>query len=632
MAKFTKEADHILDNSPFMPAEHVVKPEGPSYDSQKNPMISPTDWRSRTRKRKILKRDDPDLFARQQAGEEFREKSSTGLAELLNPDTARAIGMSLPRESEFGLTEPSAPGLETTGVRYINPLKLPTRDRDAVLQYWKEKGYPPQGMVGPNGEKIVFIDPHNKIVDIGARGGIKRSRDLDPETGLNIGVIEGDELKYAPQETYDQNLIRLVKGTWEEGKQEYADQITRNLDKFNRRVNDWLEENPGLFDVHFPNTLVMAAKGIYDTIGDMINNIDTMQGRIQQGIGNNQQGIELQESEFQKYLNMVRKPENFRANPKEWFQALLLVYKNSMEAIADNVLKIPYPMEFIAGIVQPFSMFRGEGSKKPCPRCGEDDAIKNVTSNQMSCENCGNVWYSNVRGKGPKTSLENMLSREEIGAIQVEPEVGAEQRAIVRDTDVHQGLANPLTGKSNMLSQSQVIMYGYEEDKTLLNNILDNLHLLEQARQLLPSAKLTDAVSSPAEVEEIDKAAIRMIDSARRLFTAPVVNDDGKLLGSLAVGDESKFELYVKLIYIIQAYNRWRTAIQGKGAKPLNIPQIADQLGLLEEIDRNAEGTEGTEERVASISTSMIKTAQSCERRGMYKISDLFLDMARLFG
>jgi len=437
MPKLIKKS--ILEDSPFFEASDVIKPKGPSYEGQRNFPISPSVWLSRSKnvkqptKQEVL--ENPELaeileeVKRRKKGDlpPLREKSSEGLAERMetsHPGLAESMGFSLPHGGDFGYEEESEiPGLETKGVGYVIPEDMPELTDEESQRHWEERGYPHSGIVGPRGEKITHVDPYNPIVEKGPRGGDIYSEELDWDTGANIGRLVDKHIAYESADQLPKAFVDSIRGTWEKDRDIYARMAERNLEAFNKRIDDWSKEvNMGkLFSTQFPTTLNLALSSIFNLIDRTALDTKAIQYGVEQSMSEREGSSRSQKDLFGQAKNYVSQSDNFYQNPKKWTRALFLVYNNNLDLIADDPLNISYPKEVQNGWIQNYRILR----------------------------------ESTLRSYSPRSAMNRLQKIQDTLARKlVEPEVAVKERAVIKDVDARRGLQNPSTGQSNLEAQT----------------------------------------------------------------------------------------------------------------------------------------------------------------------------------
>jgi hypothetical protein len=143
-------------------------------------------------------------------------------------------------------------------------------------------------------------------------------------------------------------------------------------------------------------------------------------------------------------------------------------------------------------------------------------------------------------------------------------------------------------------------------------------------------ASLSTAEANPEAVAMMDDAVIKFLrDLEQHYKQSELATAEGKLMGNYAVGSETKLEIYLKALYVIQAYDAWRQRLErGSISEGVPIEDITgpEEPGRLSDIEK-IEADESMLPKVSSSRVFMLKIANVLDESGMSKLADKIKDM-----
>lgn len=446
------------------------------------------------------------------------------------------------------------------GYPYRDPYAISrTSDPEEIVERIKKYGWPPHGLTGPHGERVLDVDPKHRILDVGPRGGKTYEEKFDFGEGANIGVYDEGEYRYGPQEEFDPELVNLIQETWGKGQEQYGSNVSSAIDRFNKRLTNWNTKVFPMLSANFLTTLntvvtgnsennnVLNVKEDSESLSAIIlrriNNIINIKNETIRRLLESGDYVTLQANKFIEFINDLNSQKDY---PSElWFNKLMLVYGKdprkgmdpyTMDTIYDNPLDIKYPSSFVDNITKVYNEYKKQSAeRKPYQR-------KELT------------W-------------EDILSRK-FSPITFSPEETAEQRKMIEDVDIWKGFGSfkeENIFSPSIQSQADAIIYSYNIEIKHLEELLKDLQILINIKEELPSYKLSDLQENSDIINEMVFAVINFAkDLEGHYKQSEITTSEGKLSGSYSVGSETKLEIYIKCLYIIQAFEAWIKEVQNR--------------------------------------------------------------------
>jgi len=508
------------------------------------------------------------------------------------------------------------------GMPYRDPASISrTSDPDAMIERIRERGWPPQGLTTPHG-RVLDVDPKHPVTEIGPRGGKTYGEEFDFGEGAGIGFIpEGGEYDYQQQENLDPGLVEMIQKIWGEGRMQFAVNVDMAMERFNDRLEHWMTDDKNqMLATNFMTQINQVVTGNRNTNsvfeanlhGENLAAVIIKRRQHVEKIKNdainkaNESGeySKLQTSLYTQYIDDLNSGKDYPS--ERWLNKLMLVYGQDprkgreakdyiMDIIADNPLKIKYPQSFIENIVLPYDETKRKAAEK-----SEGGQNQNPL-----------MW-------------EDILSRN-FRPITTGAEETASRRKMIEDVDIWKGLmSGGKEGKPLITSQKDIIVYNYDQELMHLFELLKDLQRMLNIRSKFSSGGLEDAAQNPNAVEEMHNAVVKFARTLEQHYKqGEITTLEGKLMGNYSVGSETKLEIYLKSLYILQAYEAWS---EGLGRKQLTQEPIEEVMGekeppMLRDIEK-IEADESMIPKSAFSYADMVKIANALDSYGMVDLAD----------
>jgi len=490
------------------------------------------------------------------------------------------------------------------GRTYRDPESVKTTmTPEEMIERIKTQGLPPHGLKLPEG-RITDVDPLHPVTEIGPHGGKKYGEEFDFGEGANIGMMpEGsDQFIYSPQGDLDPDMVKSIQDVWGEGKEQFADNVEGATSRFNKRIESWATDAYPMLSTNFMTQLKQVITGGGDQVWVVDNGKENLSSVIMtrmvnvDGIKNGyitKMGpyADLQKDLFIQYLDDVNSGKDYPS--EDWMGKLMLIYNNDMDLVVDNPLSITYPDDFLNEIIFPYAETKRAGGGG---------------------------------GGGPSEPLswEKILTRQ-FQPITMGAEETAARRKMIQDVDIWKGLVSSKTGEPLIQSQKDVIVFNYNQELMHLLELLKDLQRMINIQDRFSDASLATAEASPEAVSMMDNAVLKFLrDLEQHYKQSELATAEGKLMGNYAVGSETKLEIYLKALYIIQAYDAWRQRLErGSISEEVPIEDITskEEPGRLSDIEK-IEADESMLPKVSSSRAFMLKIANDLDEAGMHELAD----------
>jgi hypothetical protein len=490
------------------------------------------------------------------------------------------------------------------GRTYRDPASVDvTMNPEEMIERIRTQGWPPHGLRLPEGN-ITDVDPLHPVESVGPHGGKKYGEEFDFGEGANIGMMpEGsDQFIYSPQGDLDPDMVKSIQDVWGEGKEQFADNVEGATSRFNKRIESWATDAYPMLSTNFMTQLKQVITGGGDQVWVVDNGKENLSSVIMtrmvnvDGIKNGyitKMGpyADLQKDLFIQYLDDVNSGKDYPS--EDWMGKLMLIYNNDMDLVVDNPLSITYPDDFLNEIIFPYAETKRAGGGG---------------------------------GGGPSEPLswEKILTRQ-FQPITMGAEETAARRKMIQDVDIWKGLVSSKTGEPLIQSQKDVIVFNYNQELMHLLELLKDLQRMINIQDRFSDASLATAEASPEAVSMMDNAVLKFLrDLEQHYKQSELATAEGKLMGNYAVGSETKLEIYLKALYIIQAYDSWRQRLErGSISEEVPIEDITskEEPGRLSDIEK-IEADESMLPKVSSSRAFMLKIANDLDEAGMHELAD----------
>lgn len=504
------------------------------------------------------------------------------------------------------------------GMPYRDPVSISkTSNPEEMIERIKTTGWPPQGLSTSYGN-VLDVDPKHPVIEVGPRGGKTYGEEFDFGEGAGIGYIpkNSDEYIYDQQENLPPELSEMIQKIWGEGKKQFAINVESAIDRFNKRLESWMTDSKNqMLATNFMTQINQVVTGnrmnndvwasnlngenLSAVILKRMQNVQNIRNFTIKKASESEKYSDLQANLYTKYIEDLNKGLNYPS--VEWLNKLMLVYGQDprssseskeyiMDIISDNPLEIKYPQSFIENIILPYKESKRKGGG------GGGGTKKELTWSDILSRDFRPIT----------TGIEETVNR----------------RKIIEDVDIWKGLVGA-GGKPLITSQKDIIIFNYNKEIEHLLELLKDLQRILNIRDKFESGKLEDARKNQETIREMNVAIIKFARTLEQHYKqGEIATIEGKLMGNYSVGSETKLEIYIKSLYIIQAYEAWLNAV-GNSLEQEDIDLV---VGLNEPDDfNNIEKIEADESMIpknAFTYQDMIRIANTLDKYGMTKLAD----------